>query len=209
MFSFDLHSRWVHSKFSWSRSDVGSSRSTFSFISSTREPYSASFQTFWCHPHVPIRIILVFDEQKDIPNAVLSPIQVPTKLLRTVSPTRDQKVGVGTNFVQEEPLDHRCLTMISATCVVEDVSIYLDSLTLEFWAIWERPPIFTRVYADTASAACPSQSGNLAITSITFPAVICDADEPCSVKTAWTPESSFTLSPRSTTLPLYFCSLLF
>ena len=42
--------------------------------------------------------------------------------------------------------------------------------------------IFTWVYADTASASCPSQSGNLAITSITFVAVIWDAHEPCSVK---------------------------
>ena len=57
---------------------------------------------------------------------------------------------------------------------------------------------FIRVYADPASAACPSQSGSLAI--ITFAAVICDADEPCSVKTARAPESSFTMSPR----PLYF-----
>ena len=60
---------------------------------------------------------------------------------------------------------------------------------------------FSWVYDDTTSAACPSQSGNLAITSIIF-AVIWDADEPCSVKTAWAPESSFTTFPRSTPLPL-------
>ena len=35
-------------------------------------------------------------------------------------------------------------------------------------------------------------------------AVICDADDPCSVKTACDPESSLTMSPRSTSLPLYF-----
>ena len=57
---------------------------------------------------------------------------------------------------------------------------------------------------DTASAACPSQSGCLAKTSTTFAAVIWDADEPCSVKTAQDPESSFTTSPRRTTRPLYF-----
>ena len=39
----------------------------------------------------------------------------------------------------------------------------------------------TCVYTDTA---CPSQSGNLAITSTTFEAVIWDAEEPCSVNTA-------------------------
>ena len=42
------------------------------------------------------------------------------------------------------------------------------------------------------------------MTSITFAAVICDDDEPCSVNTALEPESSFTMSPRSTTRPLYF-----
>ena len=40
-----------------------------------------------------------------------------------------------------------------------------------------------------------------------FAAVICDANEPCSVKTAYAPESSFTMSILSTTLPLYFCKV--
>ena len=63
---------------------------------------------------------------------------------------------------------------------------------------------FTWVKADTASAANPSQPGNLAITSMIFAAVIWDASEPCSSETVKAPESSFTMSPRSTTLPLYF-----
>ena len=62
----------------------------------------------------------------------------------------------------------------------------------------------TCVLADTASDACPAHPGSLEIMSMTFAAVICDADDPCSAKTAYDPESSFTLSPRSTTLPLYF-----
>ena len=64
--------------------------------------------------------------------------------------------------------------------------------------------ILTWMYADTACAACPAHPGSLAMTSITFAAVICDADEPCSANTAKEPESSFTISPRSTTRPLYF-----
>ena len=64
--------------------------------------------------------------------------------------------------------------------------------------------IFTWVKADTASAACPAQSGSLEMISMPFAAVICDADEPCSMSTAQDPESSFTISPRTTTLPLYF-----
>ena len=42
----------------------------------------------------------------------------------------------------------------------------------------------TWVLAVTASAACPAHPGSFAMTSITFAAVICDADEPCSVNTA-------------------------
>ena len=44
--------------------------------------------------------------------------------------------------------------------------------------------IFTWVSADTAPAACPAHPGSLDMISITFVAVICDADDPCSVNTA-------------------------
>ena len=44
--------------------------------------------------------------------------------------------------------------------------------------------IFTWVSADTASAACPEHIGSLDMISMTFAAVICDADDPCSVNTA-------------------------
>ena len=44
--------------------------------------------------------------------------------------------------------------------------------------------IFTWVEADTASDACPTQPGNLEMISMIFAAVICDADDPCSVNTA-------------------------
>ena len=55
---------------------------------------------------------------------------------------------------------------------------------LEFSMILEHLPILTWVQADTASAACPSQPGSLDTTSKTFAAVICDAEDPCSVNTA-------------------------
>ena len=64
--------------------------------------------------------------------------------------------------------------------------------------------ILTWVLADTASAACPAHPGSLDTLYMTFAAVICDADDPCSMNTAYEPESFFTMSPRSTTLPLYF-----
>ena len=49
----------------------------FHLSSSTWEPYAAFFQSF---SRMPIRIILVFDEQIDIPSSVHFPIQVPTEL---------------------------------------------------------------------------------------------------------------------------------
>ena len=85
-------------------------------------------------------------------------------------------------------------------------TIHLDTLTFEFSTSLERPPFFS-VQADAASAACPVQSGSPATTSITFAAVIHKANDPCSVHTAYAPESSLTLSPRSTTRPLDFWCL--
>ena len=64
--------------------------------------------------------------------------------------------------------------------------------------------ILTWVQADTASAACPAHPSSLKIMSMTFAGVICDAGDPCPANNAYDPESSFTMSPRSTTLPLYF-----
>ena len=61
------HSRCVHPKDTWSRNDVGSSRSTF-FINFP--PSCASLQPFWCQPHIPTEIITFSDEQTCIPNLV-------------------------------------------------------------------------------------------------------------------------------------------
>ena len=47
--------------------------------------------------------------------------------------------------------------------------------------------IFTWVKADTASAACRARPGSLDMIPMTFTAVICDADDPCSVNTAYEP----------------------
>ena len=77
-------------------------------------------------------------------------------------------MGVRTDVVREEPLDLQCLTTIWVTFVVEDVYIHLDNLTSEFWSNLGASSIFTWAFAETASAACPSKSGSLAMTSITF-----------------------------------------
>ena len=94
--------------------------------------------------------------------------------------------------------------MVSAICVWVDVSKSVYILTWEFFYSDGASSILTWVLADTASAAWPAHPNSLEIMSMTFAAVICDADDPCSVNTAYGPESSFTKSPPSTTLPLYF-----
>ena len=73
-------------------------------------------------------LIRVSDEQTDIPNSVLFPIQVPVEPLST----RSRQVGVRTDFVRGQQLGLRCFTKIWAICVVEDVSKRLDTLNLEF-----------------------------------------------------------------------------
>ena len=83
-----------------------------------------------------------------------------------------------------------------------DESICLDILTLEFSITSVHLPFLTWEKEDTASAACPAHPISLEIMSMTFAAVICDADDLCSVNTAYDPESFFTMSPRSTTLPM-------
>ena len=65
-----------------------------------------------------------------------------------------------------------------------DESKCLDILIWEFSIILEHLPFFTLVQADTASDACPAHPDNLDMISMIFAAVICDADEPCSMNTA-------------------------
>ena len=106
-----------------------------------------------------------------------------------------------TDFAQEEQLG---LPMVWAICASVHVSKCLDILTLEFSITSVHLPFLAWVWADAASASGPAHPGRLKIMSMTFAAVICDAADPCSVNNAYDPEWSFTVSPRSTTLPWYF-----
>ena len=102
---------------------------------------------------------------------VLSTSKVRTKPPRTVFPTRGQQLYVRTKFVQEEPLDLQCLTMILAIwCRGRRIqkSGHSDFGILSNFGA---SSILTWVQADTASADFPAQSGSLAVTSVTFAAV--------------------------------------
>ena len=113
-------------------------------------------------------------------------------------------MGVHKSFVREEPLDLQCLTMTLATHVVEDVCIFLDILTWEFSAILERPTSLLECKLILRRLLVLHNQVVLQWYPITFAAVICDADEPYSVNTAYETEPSFTMPPRSTTRLLYF-----
>ena len=119
-----------------------------------------------------------------ITSFALFPIQIQAEILQTVSPTRDKQAPVRTNFFQVGLLGLQCSSKTSAICVVGDVSIRQGIEKQKILSSVRVSSDLTWVYADTASAACPSQSSNIAMTSITFAAVNCDADEPYSVKTA-------------------------
>ena len=151
--------------------------SRFSSISSTWEPCSASFQPFVCRPRIPIRIILAFDEQNR--HSQFGTFSHPSSN-RTSSnylSHNNPANGDHLNVVQEVPQDLQYLPRISAICVVEDVSIRLDILTLEFWAILERPPIFLECRQRPHQLLVRHNQVISQKTSIT-------SDDPCSVKTA-------------------------
>ena len=108
------------------------------------------------------------------------------------------------HFVQEERLNLPYWTMIWAIlCFGRRIQTSGHS-DFRIFNSDGASTILTWVSADTASAACLAHPGSLDMTSITFAAVICAADDPCSENTAYDPESPFTVSPRSTTRPLYF-----
>ena len=138
--------------------------------------------------------------KKTVPIWFFFSIQVPIEFPRIVFPTPILPMGVHINFVRKVPssmiaqkIGHLCRGRRIHTSGHCDLGIVSNL---------EAPSDFTWVLADAASAVCPSQSGNLAITSITFAAAIWTADQRCSVKTAEAPESSITMSLRSTTLHL-------
>ena len=82
-----------------------------------------------------------------------------------------------------------------------DESTWMEISILEFSIICEHLP-FSRGYK--LILPCPSQPGNLEMISMILATVIWDVDDPCSVNAAQDPESSFTISPRRATWPLFF-----
>ena len=171
-------------KYTWSRHDVASPRSTsfinffhvgaiFCFVQAIVMSSTCSDKNYpcfrWTNRHVQVG---TFSASKSQWNFLERPAS-----------------GCPYKF-RSEPQGLQCLTMTLAICQKRYPCVWTFWLR-ERWAIFGASSIFAWVSVDTASAACPAQSGSLALTSITFAAVIWDADEPCSSNTAYGPGSSF------------------
>ena len=177
------------------------------WVLSTSDQCFVSFQPILCHPHTQIRIILLHGVQKSIPNWKLSPNRILIRFSQIAFshnspakgwPYRFRSRGKTGSSILDHDFGHLCRGRRIQMSRHSDLGIFYN-----FGAY----SIFTWVQADTASAACPAHPGSLDLISMPFAAVICDAEEPCSVNTAWDPESSFTISPLSTTRPLVFLVL--
>ena len=131
----------MHSKYTRSRKDVGSPKST-SLLSSFHIWIKILFLSsqFLCHPQTQIRIILSFGARISIPNLEFSPIHVLIGFSQIAFPTIVQPKDDRTNSFQEERLGLPYWTMILAICVVVDESKCLDTPILEFSIICEHLP---------------------------------------------------------------------
>ena len=200
----NVHSLWVQPKYTSSRNEVGSSRSTcfisifqvgFMFsvlpailISSTYTDKNSPFARF-IHEHSQFKTLSQPFSNRTCSNCLShnGPAKGwPYKFLsrRTTA-----------SSVLDHDLGHLCFGRRIQISGHSGFGIFNNV---------EASSILTCVWADTASAAWPEHPGSLDMMSMTSAAVIWDDDDPCSVNTAYAPESSFTMSPRSTTLPLYF-----
>ena len=153
-------------------------------VLSTSDWYFVSFQPIWCHPHTHIRIILFHDVQRDIPNLEFSPSHISVGFSEFTFPTTVLLNDDHTDFVQEGRLGLPCWTKILAICVVVDESKYLDIPIWEFSIILEHLPFLPGYKQILRQLLVLRNQAVLEMISMTFAAVIWDAEDPCSVNTA-------------------------
>ena len=157
-----------------------------SWVISTSDQGSVSFQSILFHPHTLIRIILFLGVRISILHLEFSPSHVSIGFAQIAFSIIVLLKDDRTDSVQEERLGHD----FGHLCRGRQIQMSGHSDFGIFNNLWASS-IFTWEKADTASAACPSQPGNLEMISMILAAVIWDAEDPCSVNTAYDPESSF------------------
>ena len=110
------------------------------WVLSTSDQCCVSFQPILCHPHTQIRIILLHDERRDIPNLEFFPSHVSIRFSQIACPTIILPKDDRTDSAQEEQLGLPYWTMILAICVVVDESKCLDIPIWELSIICEHLP---------------------------------------------------------------------
>ena len=171
-------------KYTWSKKNVGSPKSTSLF---------STFHIGLIFCFLPPNLMSskhtdknnpFYGVERDIPNLEFSPSHVsigfsqiafPRIVLPKDDHTDSLSRGTTGSSILDHDFGHLCRGRRIQMSGHSDLGIFNN-----FGAC----SIFTRVQADTASAACPAQPGSLEMISMTFPAVICDADGRCAVNTA-------------------------
>ena len=97
---FTLSLIWVHPKFSWSRKDVGSPKST-SLLKYFPHRINISWEPIWCHPKRVIRTILFHGVRKNIPYWKPSPNRTSTGFSQIALPMTVLSKEDRTDFVKE------------------------------------------------------------------------------------------------------------
>ena len=98
------------------------------------------------------------------PNSVLYPIQAPPERPQTVFPITILPMGDRTNFVQKRTMgSSMCDHDFGHLCRGRRIHI-LGHSDFGIWSHFGASSLFFWVWADTASAPCPAQSGSLAKT---------------------------------------------
>ena len=170
-----VHSLWVHPKYTWSRNDVGSSKSTYFIkifqVGPRFSVFPASFiSSTYTDKNNPLARLT--NKQKLLPN------RVPVELSRIAFPLLVLPEGNRTNYFREERLGLPYWTMILAICFGRriQISAHCDFrlMHLPFWPEFKQilHPLLVLNILEVFD-----------LMSMTLTAVICDVD-PCSVNTA-------------------------
>ena len=181
--SFGLHSHWVHpqvyviKKWSWFVEI-----NVFFHYFFHMGAIFCIFPVILCHPRTPLEKFLFSMNKQTFNIWYFFPSKFRQNFLELSFAQSSKWVSVQISFKKNHWIFNTCpwfgLFMSWKTYP------YVWKFWLGFWAFWERPLILLECMV------------------IWRAAVFRDAEKPCSVKTASGPESSFTMSPLSTTLPL-------
>ena len=155
------------------------------WVLSTSDQDFVSFQPILCHPHTQIGIIPFHDVQRDIPNLEFLSQPCFNRIFSNCLSHNGLAKGWPYRFLSRETNGSSSILDrdLGHLCRGRRIQMSGHSYFGIFNNLWASS-IFTWVYADTASVACPSQPGNLEMISMILAAVIWDAEDPCSVNTA-------------------------